>query len=107
MSAAKAAAQGYQGYLRIAICDSLAQPHIATLLARSREEEPELEIRVFELPFAQQLKTLQSDPSFTYVGSKVSGIPDFLAMNTKKAPFDNVKVRQAVAYAVPYDKIMS
>ncbi len=40
VSAAKAAAQGYQGYLRIAICDSLAQPHIATLLARSREEEP-------------------------------------------------------------------
>ncbi|HFX1415204.1 TPA: LysR family transcriptional regulator, partial [Pseudomonas aeruginosa] len=30
VSAAKAAAQGYQGYLRIAICDSLAQPHIAT-----------------------------------------------------------------------------
>ena len=52
VSAAKAAAQGYQGYLRIAICDSLAQPHIATLLARSREEEPELEIRVFELPRA-------------------------------------------------------
>lgn len=61
VSAAKAAAQGYQGYLRIAICDSLAQPHIATLLARSREEEPELEIRVFELPFAQQLKGLHND----------------------------------------------
>jgi DNA-binding transcriptional LysR family regulator len=61
VSAAKAAAQGYQGYLRIAICDSLAQPRIATLLARSREEEPELEIRVFELPFAQQLKGLHND----------------------------------------------
>src|SRR5690606_12399050 len=61
VSAAKAAAQGYQGYLRTAICDSLAQPHIATLLARSREEEPELEIRVFELPFAQQLKAPHND----------------------------------------------
>jgi len=61
VSAAKAAAQGYQGYLRIAICDSLAQPHIATLLARSREDEPELEIHVFELPFAQQLKMLHND----------------------------------------------
>jgi peptide/nickel transport system substrate-binding protein len=30
----------------------------------------------------------------------------YLGMNTKKAPFDNVKVRQAVAYAVPYQKIM-
>ena len=40
VKSAKAAAQGYQGHLRIAICDSLAQPRIATLLARSREEEP-------------------------------------------------------------------
>jgi peptide/nickel transport system substrate-binding protein len=30
----------------------------------------------------------------------------YLGMNTKKAPFDNVKVRQAVAYAIPYQKIM-
>jgi peptide/nickel transport system substrate-binding protein len=30
----------------------------------------------------------------------------YLGLNTKKAPFDNVKVRQAVAYAIPYQKIM-
>src|SRR3546814_19878068 len=42
VKSAKAAAQGYQGHLRIAICDSLAQPRIATLLARSSEEEAEL-----------------------------------------------------------------
>jgi peptide/nickel transport system substrate-binding protein len=30
----------------------------------------------------------------------------YLGMNTKKAPFDNPKVRQAVAYAIPYQKIM-
>jgi DNA-binding transcriptional LysR family regulator len=61
IQATKGAAQGYQSYLRIAICDSLAQPRIATLLARSREEEPELEIRVFELPFSQQLNGLHTD----------------------------------------------
>lgn len=61
VKSAKAAAQGYQGYLRIGICDSLAQPRIATLLAQSREDEPELEIRVFEMPFAQQLKGLHND----------------------------------------------
>jgi peptide/nickel transport system substrate-binding protein len=30
----------------------------------------------------------------------------YLGMNTKKPPFDNPKVRQAVAYAIPYQKIM-
>ena len=30
----------------------------------------------------------------------------YLGMNVKNAPFDNLKVRQAVAYAVPYQKIM-
>jgi peptide/nickel transport system substrate-binding protein len=48
----------------------------------------------------QQLSVLQKDPAFTYVGSKVAGIPDFLAMNTKKAPFDNKALRQAIALAV-------
>src|SRR4051812_2138133 len=53
----------------------------------------------------QQLKTLRSDPSFTYVGSTVSGIPDFLALNTKKAPFDNKALRQAIALAVDKEQI--
>ena len=57
----KGGGAGLSGLSAHAICDSLAQPHIATLLARSREEEPELEIRVFELPFAQQLKGLHND----------------------------------------------
>jgi len=30
----------------------------------------------------------------------------YLGMNVTKPPFDNLKVRQAVAYAVPYQKIM-
>jgi len=39
----------------------LAQPRIATLLARSREEEPELGIRVVEMSFRQQLTALHND----------------------------------------------
>jgi peptide/nickel transport system substrate-binding protein len=42
---------------------------------------------------------------------KVVGIPvenamSYVGMSVKTSPFDNVKVRQAVAYAIPYDKIM-
>ena len=48
----------------------------------------------------QLVPTLKKDPRFTSVTSAVAGIPDFLAMNTKKAPFDNPKVRQAIALAI-------
>jgi peptide/nickel transport system substrate-binding protein len=47
-----------------------------------------------------QLSTLKTDPDFAYVTSATAGIPDYLALNVTKAPFDNVKVRQAIAWAV-------
>ena len=53
----------------------------------------------------QQVAALSTDERFTYVTSPVAGIPDFLALNTKVAPFDNVKVRQAVALAINRDDI--
>ncbi len=48
----------------------------------------------------QQVATLAADPRFTYVTDPVAGIPDYLAMNTTKAPFDKKEVRQAVAWAL-------
>jgi peptide/nickel transport system substrate-binding protein len=43
-------------------------------------------------------------------GLKVFNVPDttchYLCMNQKKAPFDNVKVRQAINYAIPIQAIM-
>jgi peptide/nickel transport system substrate-binding protein len=53
----------------------------------------------------QQLKQLMHDGSFTYVGSKIAGIPDFLSMNVKKPPFDNKALRQAVAWALDKTEI--
>ena len=37
----------------------------------------------------QQLPALSTDPAFTYVTNPTAGIPDFLALNTTKAPFDD------------------
>ena len=48
----------------------------------------------------QQLKTLSADAAFTYVTSPIAGIPDFLSLNCAKPPFDNVALRQAIAWAV-------
>lgn len=53
----------------------------------------------------QQLGQLQKDSSFNYVGSPLAGIPDFLALNTKKPPFNNKAVRQAVAWALDKNEI--
>ena len=44
-------------------------------------------------------------------GVKVVGVPVpnaiwYVALNTAKAPFNNVRLRQAVAWALPYEKIM-
>lgn len=47
-----------------------------------------------------QVPALKADSRFTYVTSPVAGIPDFLALNTRKPPFDDPKVRQAVALAI-------
>ena len=57
----KAAAMGYRGSLRIALSDGNAQLRLAALLAQCREEEPEVEIQLFEIPFSQQVKGLRSD----------------------------------------------
>ncbi|NMG49846.1 LysR family transcriptional regulator [Azoarcus communis] len=58
---AKSAAAGYRGTLRIALSDGIARIHLSALLALCREEEPEVEIRLFETAFPQNVKGLHED----------------------------------------------
>jgi peptide/nickel transport system substrate-binding protein len=59
----------------------------------------------FDLPnkdFAELKQAGRIKVASTPIGNGIQ----YLGMNVKKPPFDNVKVRQAIAYAVPYQKIM-
>ncbi|AZU56145.1 LysR family transcriptional regulator [Ralstonia pseudosolanacearum] len=57
----KAAANGFHGQLRIALSDGIAPSCFSVLLAHCRQEEPEIEIRLIEVPLSQQIKGLQDD----------------------------------------------
>jgi DNA-binding transcriptional LysR family regulator len=57
----RAVSAGYQRQLRIALSGSISQAHLTALLSRCREEEPDTEIRLYEVPVAQQINGLESD----------------------------------------------
>ncbi|MBJ9974223.1 LysR family transcriptional regulator [Pseudomonas sp. S75] len=56
----KAIAAGLQGSLRIAISDGTVDRRLSAFLALCREEEPEIEIRLVEVPLSGQLRGLRS-----------------------------------------------
>jgi len=56
----QAVAAGLSGSLRIAVSDGAIDLRLSALLARCREEEPEIEIRLSEVPLADQLRGLRS-----------------------------------------------
>ena len=57
----KAAANGFHGQLRIALSDGITPSRLPTLLALCRQEEPEVDLRLFEVPLSQQIKGLHDD----------------------------------------------
>lgn len=57
----KAAANGFHGQLRIALSDCMPPSRLPALLATCRQEEPEVEVRLFEVPLSQQIKGLHDD----------------------------------------------
>ncbi|HBO3116988.1 TPA: LysR family transcriptional regulator [Pseudomonas aeruginosa] len=57
----KAAANGFRGQLRMALSDGISPSRFASFLALCRREEPEVEIRLSEVPLSQQIKGLHDD----------------------------------------------
>ncbi len=49
---------------------------------------------------------LKENGKLTIISTPYSNGVQYIGMNVKKPPFDNPKVRQAIAYAIPYQKIM-
>lgn len=57
----KAAANGFQGQFRIALSDGITPSRFSALLARCRQDEPDIEIRLSEVRLSQQIKGLLED----------------------------------------------
>lgn len=55
------AANGFHSQLRVALSDGITPSRLPALLALCRQEEPEVEIRFFEVPLSQQIKGLHDD----------------------------------------------
>src|SRR4051812_41099561 len=49
---------------------------------------------------------LKANPKLSIISTPYSNGIQYIGMNVTPPPFDNLKVRQAVAYAIPYQKIM-
>ncbi len=59
----------------------------------------------YELP-NKDFQEMKADGKLNVVSMPFSNGIQYIGMNVTKPPFDNPKVRQAVAYALPYQKIM-
>jgi peptide/nickel transport system substrate-binding protein len=60
----------------------------------------------FDLP-PKDVAEMTANKKVTVISTLIDATLVYLDMNVKLAPFDSAKVRQAVAYAIPYQKIMN
>jgi peptide/nickel transport system substrate-binding protein len=58
------------------------------------------EITITDAVLPQDMKTLQSDAKFEALAPTVPGVPQILPINAVKSPTDDLRVRQAILYAI-------
>ena len=59
----------------------------------------------FDLP-SKDFAELKKSPKLTVIGTPIENAMIYVGMNVTTKPFDNEKLRQAVAWAIPYQEIM-
>lgn len=72
-----------------------------TLLLQARTAQADVTLGLAK----QAAASLRDNPDFRVVANSVS-VAQQVLMPNKKAPWDNLKVREAVTYAVPYEDIL-
>ncbi|MGP1664896.1 MAG: LysR family substrate-binding domain-containing protein, partial [Rhodanobacter sp.] len=107
----ESASRGYRGRLRIGLADSLAQPRLAQLLARCREEEPRTEVRIVETTIHEMFRALRHDQievGFTVDGEFAEGYIKTMVWTERPAvaipirhpllAFDTIPLPEAARY---------
>lgn len=70
----KAVAAGYDGQLRVALSDGITPPRLSAFLMQCREDDPEVDIHLIEVPLSQQIRGLRDDlHDVGFAQSDVSG----------------------------------
>ena len=54
----------------------------------------------------QKVSQISSGDEYNYYTAATAGLPDFLVMNVTRPPFDNIKLRQAIAWATDRKAIL-
>ncbi len=62
-------------------------------------------VDIYQEVTTKDLPTLKNDPNLQVVEYHWSAVLNYIPFNTKKAPFDNVKLRQAAAYALDRESL--
>src|SRR6185369_13715054 len=72
---------------------------------RALMEKGDIDV-TFEMPPKDFAEWAQEKKNIQVFSTPIENALWYVGMNVTKPPFNNPKVRQAVAYAIPYDKIM-
>ena len=88
------------------------KPKIDRIILKTVAESSNLRIMLekgdidfYRLPAAIDYPALEANPDIELLVRPANSKVVYLGMNTEVAPYDNVKVRQAIAYTIPYEHL--